>query len=94
MAPIPSVRIGRSQLVSQKLKYALSFLALKTNTTTSTPPLSPSAAARMEQTGRPGYVHMTAKAALQLHSEGPAGAPRPPLHVTNVKSKGAMLTAW
>jgi hypothetical protein len=53
-----------------------------------------SAAARMEQTGRPGHVHMTAKAALQLHSEGLAGAPRPPLHVTNVKSKGAMLTAW
>ncbi len=48
----------------------------------------------MEQTGRPGHVHMTANAALQFHNEGAVSAPRPPLHVTSVKSKGAMLTAW
>ena len=52
------------------------------------------AAARMEQSGRPGAVHMTAESAAQLHREGTAGAPRPPLHPTEIKSKGTMLTAW
>jgi hypothetical protein len=48
----------------------------------------------MEQSGRPGYVHMTAAAAAQLHREGPGAAGRPPLHPTEIKSKGTMLTAW
>ena len=48
----------------------------------------------MEQSGRPGAVHMTAESAAQLHREGTAGAPRPPLHPTEIKSKGTMLTAW
>ena len=52
------------------------------------------AAARMEQSGRPGAVHMTAESAAQLHREGTAGAPRPPLHPTEIKSKGTLLTAW
>ena len=37
---------------------------------------------------------MTAEAAAQLHREGPGGTPRPPLHPTEIKSKGTMLTAW
>ena len=48
----------------------------------------------MEQSGRAGAVHMTAEAAAQLHREGPGGTPRPPLHLTEIKSKGTMLTAW
>ena len=52
------------------------------------------AAARMEQCGHPGLVHMTAEAAAQLYKEGVQGAVPPPLHLTSVKSKGTMLTAW
>ena len=62
------------------------------------------AAARMEQFGSPGLVHMTADAALRLHRErvGDAVAsfdaidsfPTPPLHLTHIKSKGDVLTAW
>ena len=52
------------------------------------------AAARMEQSGRPGLVHMTAEAATQLHREGPEETPLPPFHLTEIKSKGTMLTAW
>ena len=55
----------------------------------------------MEQFGSPGLVHMTADAALRLHREcaghSAAGseiqAP-PPLHLTHIKSKGDVLTAW
>ncbi len=37
---------------------------------------------------------MTAEAAAQLHREGGGVGPGPPLHLTEIKSKGAMLTAW
>ena len=52
------------------------------------------AAARMEQCGYPGLVHMTAEAAAQLYKEGPPASVPPPLHLTNIKSKGSVLTAW
>ena len=39
-------------------------------------------------------VHMTADSALRLHKEGPPAAPPPPLHLTTIKSKGAVFTAW
>ena len=48
----------------------------------------------MEQSGSPGVVHMTADSALRLHKEGPPAAPPPPLHLTTIKSKGAVFTAW
>ena len=52
----------------------------------------PWAAARMEQSGYPGLVHLTEDAAERLCAE--TSAPPPPLHMTKIKSKGAVLTAW
>ena len=49
----------------------------------------------MEQSGRPGLVHMTAAAAALLHGEeGGGDGERPPLHLTDIKGKGPVLTAW
>ena len=46
----------------------------------------------MEQSGFPGLVHLTADAAELLSKE--MGAGPPPLHMTKIKSKGAVPTAW
>ena len=53
-------------------------------------------AARMEQSGKPGMVHMTERSASLLCQERELewGLRKPPLHMTEVKGKGLMSTAW
>ena len=52
------------------------------------------AAARMEQSGKPGLVHMTSAAATLFFKEEGKEDMSPPLHLTKIKSKGSILTAW
>ena len=54
------------------------------------------ASARMEQSCRPGFIHLTERSAIELCEEkmGEWGDVNPPIDWMNIKGKGRFATVW